>query len=147
MACVPSDLKYSGNHEWVRPLGNGRVRMGITEYAQKKLGDPVYVQLPAAGSRWDAGDNFGYVESVKSINDLYLPVAGTIAAVNESLQESHFGAEQIEVDRSPPVPDLVESRRPGRLHGAVLHGLDDAGLIDVTRVVLDTAHVRAKNQG
>ncbi|MFD8804336.1 glycine cleavage system protein GcvH [Streptomyces sp. NPDC059597] len=98
MACVPSDLKYSGNHEWVRPLGNGRVRMGITEYAQKKLGDPVYVQLPAAGSRWDAGDNFGYVESVKSINDLYLPVAGTIAAVNESLQESHFGAEHIAND-------------------------------------------------
>lgn len=97
MTNVPGDLKYSKDHEWVQSLGNNRIRVGITDYAQKQLGDLVYVELPAVGSQWDAGDNFGTVESVKSVSELYMPVTGTIAAVNESLSDP-MGPDQINDD-------------------------------------------------
>ena len=97
MSHIPSELTYSRDHEWVRSLDNGRIRVGITDHAQKQLGDMVYVELPTVGARFEAGDAFGTVESVKSVSDLYMPVAGTIAAVNESLSE-RLGPEQINDD-------------------------------------------------
>ncbi|MEU6083009.1 glycine cleavage system protein GcvH [Streptomyces sp. NPDC047108] len=97
MTHVPSDFSYSRDHEWVQSLDNGRVRVGITDYAQKRLGDLVWVRLPEVGSSWEAGDNFSLVESVKSLIELYMPVAGTIAAVNESLADT-FGPDQISDD-------------------------------------------------
>lgn len=85
MANVPGDLKYSKDHEWVRPMGNGRVRVGITDYAQKQLGDIVFVELPNVGDKFEVGRPFGTVESVKSVSEVYIPMAGVIAAVNEDL--------------------------------------------------------------
>jgi glycine cleavage system H protein len=84
---VPDDLRYSTDHEWAR-LEDGKVRVGITDYAQDTLGDVVFVQLPEAGSRVEAGGTFGEVESTKSVSDLYAPVAGTVVQVNAELVDA-----------------------------------------------------------
>ncbi|HEX2782776.1 MAG TPA: glycine cleavage system protein GcvH [Ilumatobacteraceae bacterium] len=81
---VPAHLLYSRDHEWVAVNGT-RARIGITDYAQDALGDVVYVQAPAVGTTVSAGDTFSEVESTKSVSDIYAPVSGTIAAVNEAL--------------------------------------------------------------
>lgn len=81
----PADLKYSEEHEWARAEG-ARVVVGITSYAQEALGDVVYVDLPAAGTRVERGQPFGEVESTKSVSDLYAPVSGTISERNEELE-------------------------------------------------------------
>ena len=81
---VPSELRYSKDHEWVSVSGS-RVRVGITGYAQDALGDVVYVQAPSQGATVAAGDTFGEVESTKSVSDVYAPVSGTIVAVNDAL--------------------------------------------------------------
>jgi glycine cleavage system H protein len=82
---IPEDLRYTDAHEWVRDLGDGVVRIGITDHAQSQLGDVVFVQLPAVGDEVTAGAAVGEVESTKSVSDIYSPVAGTVAAVNEAL--------------------------------------------------------------
>jgi glycine cleavage system H protein len=84
---IPDDLRYSAEHEWVRTEG-GRVRVGITDYAQDALGDIVYVELPAVGTELAVGAKLGEVESTKSVSEIYSPVAGTIAAVNDALSDS-----------------------------------------------------------
>ena len=84
---IPDDLRYSAEHEWVRTEG-GRVRVGITDYAQDALGDIVYVELPVIGTEVEVGGKLGEVESTKSVSEIYAPVAGTIAAVNETLPDS-----------------------------------------------------------
>ena len=83
----PEDLKYTGEHEWVRSPGEaeGAVRVGITDYAQEPLGDIVYVSLPEVGDEVDGGAAVGELESTKSVSDVYVPVAGTVAARNEAL--------------------------------------------------------------
>ena len=81
----PQDLRYTEEHEWARAEGN-RVTVGITQYAQDALGDVVYVDLPATGTRVEKGQPFGEVESTKSVSDLYAPITGTIVARNESLE-------------------------------------------------------------
>ncbi|MEY3680595.1 MAG: glycine cleavage system protein GcvH [Ilumatobacteraceae bacterium] len=81
---VPDDLLYSSDHEWVRVDGQ-RVRIGITDYAQDALGDVVYVQSPSVGTSVTAGESFSEVESTKSVSDIYAPVSGTVALVNERL--------------------------------------------------------------
>jgi glycine cleavage system H protein len=83
---IPDDLRYTAEHEWVRRLGDGRVRIGITHYAQEALGDVVYVSLPEAGASVDAGQSFGEVESTKSVSEIYAPVAGEVVARNEALE-------------------------------------------------------------
>lgn len=84
---VPEDLRYSTDHEWAR-LEDGRVRIGITDYAQDTLGDVVFVQVPEVGARVGAGDAFGEVESTKSVSDVYAPVGGTIVEVNSDLADA-----------------------------------------------------------
>jgi glycine cleavage system H protein len=84
---VPDDLRYSTDHEWAR-LEDGRIRVGITDYAQDTLGDVVFVQLPETGARVQAGGTFGEVESTKSVSDLYAPVAGTVVEVNTELVDA-----------------------------------------------------------
>lgn len=84
---TPQDLRYTTEHEWVRADG-GRMTVGITHYAQDALGDVVYVDLPAAGTRVEAGQPFGEVESTKSVSDLYAPLNGTIVERNEVLETS-----------------------------------------------------------
>lgn len=81
---VPEDLRYSSDHEWAR-LEGGRVRVGITDYAQDALGDVVFVQLPEVGATVALGGSFGEVESTKSVSDLYAPLAGVVVEVNAEL--------------------------------------------------------------
>ena len=80
----PDDLKYTAEHEWVRPQGD-TVRAGITDYAQEQLGDVVYVSLPEIGATVAAGDSCGEVESTKSVSDIYAPVSGTVTGRNTEL--------------------------------------------------------------
>jgi glycine cleavage system H protein len=82
---IPEDLRYTEAHEWVRDLGDGVVRIGITDHAQSQLGDVVFVQLPTVGEEVAAGAAVGEVESTKSVSDIYSPVTGTVSAVNDAL--------------------------------------------------------------
>lgn len=84
-ATYPEDLRYTSDHEWVKETGQGTVRIGITDYAQEALGDVVYVSLPTVGDQVSKGDSCGEVESTKSVSDIYAPLEGTVAAVNDAL--------------------------------------------------------------
>jgi glycine cleavage system H protein len=84
---VPDDLRYTSDHEWVRSEG-GRIRMGITDYAQDALGDVVFVQLPEPGRQLSAGESFCEIESTKSVSEVFAPVAGTVGEVNTDLSEN-----------------------------------------------------------
>jgi glycine cleavage system H protein len=84
---VPEGLRYSSDHEWVAVDGNV-ARIGITDYAQDALGDVVYVDLPASGGAIAAAESFGEVESTKSVSELYAPVSGEIASVNDQLVDA-----------------------------------------------------------
>ena len=85
---IPEGLWYTENHEWVRSDEDGSVTVGISDYAQDALGDVVYVDLPDVGRIVVAGEVFAEVESTKSVNDVYAPVPGVVAAVNESLLDT-----------------------------------------------------------
>lgn len=81
------ELRYTEDHEWVTAAG-ATLRVGISDYAQDQLGDIVYVELPEVGATFARGDQFGTLESVKAVSELYLPVSGEIVAVNEALGEA-----------------------------------------------------------
>lgn len=81
---VPAHLKYTKDHEWVLVTGS-TVRVGITDYAQDALGDIVYIQLPDTGSSVELHQGLGEIESTKSVNDVYAPVSGVVATVNDAL--------------------------------------------------------------
>jgi glycine cleavage system H protein len=82
----PADCKYTKDHEWIKVEGDtGRV--GITDYAQKQLGDVVYLDLPQVGRSLKVGESFGTVESVKAVSELYSPVSGVVTAVNSALAD------------------------------------------------------------
>ena len=83
----PAEVRYAESHEWARSEGD-RVKVGISDYAQDQLGDIVFVELPEVGDTLGKGDEFGTVESVKAVSELYLPVAGEVVAINSSLDES-----------------------------------------------------------
>ena len=83
----PQDLRYTSEHEWVRDEGDGRVRVGITDYAQDALGDVVYVDVPDVGTVVAAHQPFSEVESTKSVSDVYAPVSGTVVERNVGLDE------------------------------------------------------------
>ncbi|MBA3249155.1 MAG: glycine cleavage system protein GcvH [Geodermatophilaceae bacterium] len=86
---IPDDRRYTAEHEWARPTEDGAVlRIGITDFAQDRLGDIVFVSLPEVGDALDAGQYFGEVESTKSVSDLYAPVAGTVTARNDALEQT-----------------------------------------------------------
>ncbi|MBO1414607.1 glycine cleavage system protein GcvH [Streptomyces sp. FH025] len=85
MSTIPENLKYTRDHEWVETTGKDKARVGITDYAQKQLGDIVFVDIPTAGKKLEQNATFGTVESVKSVSDLFLPLTGTVATVNEEL--------------------------------------------------------------
>jgi glycine cleavage system H protein len=84
---VPDDLQYTKDHEWVRVEG-GRVRLGITDYAQDALGDIVFVQVPDIGTEFEAGATISEVESTKSVSDIYAPVTGTVVEANGDLGDT-----------------------------------------------------------
>jgi glycine cleavage system H protein len=83
----PDDIRYAESHEWTKPAGD-TVKIGITDYAQDQLGDIVFVEMPAAGESFAKGDEFGTVESVKAVSELYMPIGGEIVAVNPSLEDA-----------------------------------------------------------
>lgn len=106
----PDDLSYTEEHEWTRIDGR-RFTVGITNYAQDALGDVVYIDLPASGTRVERGQPFGEVESTKSVSDLYAPVTGTIVERNETLESQ---------------PELVNSDPYGNGWMVIIEA-DDAG--------------------
>ncbi|WP_067536707.1 glycine cleavage system protein GcvH [Nocardia crassostreae] len=87
MTTIPNDLRYTREHEWVR-LESTRAAIGLTDFAQRQLGDCVYLQLPKIGDNFLADEPFGSVESVKAVTELYMPLTGTITATNDDLVES-----------------------------------------------------------
>ncbi len=84
---IPKDLKYTPEHEWVRDNGDGTVTIGITDFAQGELGDIVFVELEPEGEEFDKDDVFGTVEAVKTVSELYAPLSGEIAEINEELED------------------------------------------------------------
>ena len=85
---IPDDLLYTEEHEWIRSVGEGLVRIGITDYAQDQLGDVVYVGLPEVGKNVVKDDVLVEVESTKSVGEVYAPFAGKVSDVNETISES-----------------------------------------------------------
>jgi glycine cleavage system H protein len=85
MSKVPTDLKYTKTHEWLRTLADGALEVGITDHAQHALGDLVFVEVPEAGRKLAAGEPFAVVESVKAASDVYAPVAGEVIESNSQL--------------------------------------------------------------
>jgi glycine cleavage system H protein len=113
MPAYPDDLRYSREHEWVR-AEDSSATIGITSFAAEELGDIVYLDLPAVGSRLERSATFGVVESVKAVSDLYAPVAGEVTEVNEQLATN---------------PELVNSDAFG--NGWIVKvRLDDASQLD-----------------
>jgi glycine cleavage system H protein len=81
------DVKYTEDHEWVK-LSGETARVGISDYAQDQLGDIVFVELPGVGDTFEKGDEFGTLESVKAVSELYMPVGGEVTATNEALEDA-----------------------------------------------------------
>lgn len=111
----PSGLKYSKSHEWVK-YEDGLAVIGITDYAQSELGDLVFVNLPEVGDSVTAGEPLGDVESVKAVSDIYSPVSGTVAAINEELldnpaaiNESPYEAWFIKVEGAEEEEGLIDA--------------------------------------
>lgn len=84
---IPKELRYSKEHEWVKSE-DGKVRVGITDFAQHELGDIVFVELPEIGDEFKTNDPFGSVESVKTVSELYAPVSGKVVEINEALNDN-----------------------------------------------------------
>ena len=85
---IPDDLYYSKEHEWLRLEGDGTATIGITDHAQQELGDIVYVELPETDTALGADEVMGSVESVKAVSEIFCPVAGTVTAVNDALEDA-----------------------------------------------------------
>ncbi|MBM3826451.1 MAG: glycine cleavage system protein GcvH [Verrucomicrobia bacterium] len=126
MSQVPTDLRYTKEHEWIRMRPDGTAEIGITDHAQSALGDVTYVDLPKAGAKFVAGDTFGTVESVKAASDLYAPVACEIIESNSALdgapdlvnREPYAGAWMIRVRLADP--SSISSLLDAAAYAAVL---------------------------
>jgi len=84
---IPEDLLYTEDHEWIKSAGES-CKIGITDFAQNQLGDIVFVEFPEVGAIFEKGEEFGSIESVKAVAELYLPVSGEILAVNNQLEDT-----------------------------------------------------------
>ena len=105
---LPKEVRYTNDHEWAQQTGD-TVRIGISDYAQDQLGDIVFVEMPQVGDTFDTGDEFGTLESVKAVSELYIPMGGEIVAVNEALEDAPeslnqdpYGGWIIEIKPSDP---------------------------------------------
>ncbi|GAB5519808.1 MAG: glycine cleavage system protein GcvH [Rhodothermales bacterium] len=122
----PSELRYTKEHEWIR-LDGDIATIGITAFAQKELGDIVFVEIEDEGSELDADDVFGTVEAVKTVSELYMPISGTIAEINEELDgapelvnEDPYGQGwmvKIKVDDPDDVAELLSAEDYGAMVG------------------------------
>jgi glycine cleavage system H protein len=115
---LPEDVRYTDDHEWAKKNGDV-VRIGISDYAQDQLGDIVFVELPEVGSSFDKGEEFGTVESVKAVSELYMPIGGEVTAINETLADEpervnsdpYDGGWMVEVKASDPAElDAMKSK-------------------------------------
>lgn len=125
---IPEQLHYTAEHEWVGAQADGKLRVGITHFAQDALGDIVFVQLPEVGAELTAGATMGEVESTKSVSELYAPVSGQVTAVNdavvaapEMVNNDPYDAGWL-VEIAPTDPDA----RGGLLDAAAYRRLTDA---------------------
>lgn len=114
----PKDLKYVKSHEWIRKEADGMVVIGITDYAQDALGDLVFVNLPEIGDEISLGNPFADVESVKAVSEIFSPVTGYVAEINEELldspeliNEDPYGAWFIKVERIEEEEDYMDAQR------------------------------------
>ena len=114
----PTDRKYTKEHEWVQISGD-EARVGITDYAQKQLGDVVYLELPDVGRTLNQGEVFGTIESVKAVSELYSPVSGEVTGVNSRLVEKPEG-----VNSDPNGSWMITLKTAGA---------DDTDLLDAAR--------------
>jgi len=115
----PDDMYYTEDHEWLRLNDDGTATIGITDFAQSELGDIVFVEVEPDGTEFDAGDVFGTVEAVKTVSELYMPVAGTLTAFNEELevapesvnQEPYGNGWMVNIELADPsgVDDLMDA--------------------------------------
>lgn len=115
---TPDDLYYTDDHEWLR-LDDGTATVGITDFAQSELGDIVFVEMEPEGSTFDQEEVFGTVEAVKTVSELYMPVSGTITAVNDELElspevvnEDPYGdgwMVEIELEDESEIEDLLDA--------------------------------------
>ncbi len=117
---VPEDLKYSEEHEWIKIEGD-TVTIGITDYAQAKLTDIVFVELPDSGEAIKAGDEFGSIESVKSVSDLIAPISGEVIERNEALDDAP------EKTNTDPYGSWMIKIKPSNLDSELSSLLDAAG--------------------
>ncbi len=83
---LPTDIRYTDDHEWAQVAGD-TIRIGVSDYAQDQLGDIVFVEFPEVGDSFEKGDEFGSLESVKAVSELYLPIGGEVVAINEALED------------------------------------------------------------
>ena len=109
----PATFKYTKDHEWIDISGN-RGKVGVTDYAQKQLGDVVFVELPAVGTKLKQGQSFGTIESVKAVSELYSPVSGEVAEVNDGLKTK---PEQINADPHGSWLIVITLNNPGEVSG------------------------------
>jgi glycine cleavage system H protein len=125
----PADLKYTKDHEWLKPAGDGTALVGITHYAQDALGDVVFVDLPDAGDVFAQGEEFGTVESVKTVSELNMPSAGEILDVNatltdhpEAVNEDPYGKGwMVKIKLTGPLTDLLDATAYEALVSAESH--------------------------
>ncbi len=121
----PSDLKFTTDHEWVSVEG-AEAKIGITDYAQKQLGDIVYVELPDQGRSFKKGDVFGTIESVKAVSELYCPVSGEVIEVNSALVQK---PESVNADPHGSWMIVVKMSEPNEAS----HLLDAAKYAELTK--------------
>lgn len=126
---LPDDVFYSEDHEWARSEG-GIVRVGISDYAQDRLGDITFVELPEVGDTFEAGDEFGTLESTKAVSEMLMPVGGEIVGVNAALEESPdllnhdpYGEGWI-ITINPSNPEELESLMMRDAYMEMLEGMD-----------------------
>ena len=124
MSSIPSELQFTKEHEWVSPTSSENVyRVGITDFAQSALGDIVYVQLPKLGQSVTAGEVCGEIESTKSVSEIYSPLTGSVAAVNNDLDsapevinsEPYGSGWILEISVSGELPTLLSDQEYGNL--------------------------------
>ena len=113
---IPSNLKYTKSHEWVRVEGDGTITVGITDHAQELLGDLVFVELPEVGKEFAAEQEAAVVESVKAVSDIFAPVNGTVVEINDTLNDA---------------PEKVNQDPYGQGWIAVLELTDASGLTEL----------------
>jgi glycine cleavage system H protein len=119
MTNIPEHFEYTRDHEWVLTMSGGKARVGITDHAQRGLGHLVFAELPNAGDRFDAGDPFGSLESVKAVTEVYMPAAGQVTARNDQLysdpelinMDPYGDGWLIEIRLANPSPDGLMSAK------------------------------------